>query len=459
MKYIAYTLGSTTSAGKKHYTVLLTDTGYLLTHYGTRTPTRVGGNVLLKPSAGKVVIAEIEPDKLEQIPERMNATYLRKKNNGDYDTLAHSLRGNNTYEDVPYMDETVARKVLNDFHNKVASGLPATRNDLGTSLPAHTIERFISTSIVRDKAQDTALPKARTGSAKAKAKEKEEFFYTDTNGKVYRPNGEEYLPREIMGHTDVALLRGFREKGIFVRLAGPPGGGKTALTEGAFGDEIITITGHGDMTVANFVGSWLPRRDRKVGESEWEWHDGPLLRAMKGGKVFFVDEGTRIPADVLNILFSVMDGRNMLRIDDRPDLPVVHGKEGFYVVMGYNPDTLGARVLDEALVSRFRVEIIVKTDVDTAKALKVPAVALKVFKAMEQRDSADRNNGGPGVWVPQMRELLTFKSLVDAKVGVDFALSNMLASCPNEMDIPALKEAIRDVSNRAVTHPILGGLV
>lgn len=460
MKYIAYTLGSTTSAKKKHYTVILTDTGYMITHYGTRSmdSNARNGNVLgYYPNAGRILVESIDPEKLGNHPTAMNNIFTDKKNGGEYNTSAFALRGNLEFPDTPFIDEEVAKKIAFDFHDKVKAGLPQVDDSIPHYLPVNSLYRFIQKiptdpQVAKDDdvvqvEKDEAAPMPAT------------FHYTDTNGKVFRPNGQEYLPREIMGHTDVALLRGFREKGIFIRLAGPPGAGKTALVEAAFGDELITISGHGDMTVANLVGTWLPRRDRQVGESEWEWCDGPLLRAMKEGKPFFVDEGPRIPIDVLNILFSVMDDRNMLRLDDRPDLDVVYGAEGFYIIMGYNPDTLGSRPLDEALVSRFRVQINVKTDMDTAKALGVPRSALKITKNLIHRDKADRNNGGPGVWVPQMRELLTFMELVDAQAGEDFAISNLVASCPREMDIPPLLEAVKDTTNKTVTVPELGGLV
>lgn len=467
MKYIAYMLGSTTSPQRKHYTVILTDTGYMITHYGSRTNISTGGYASAdryRPTAGKVLVEAIPAEKLDNLPTVMNTLFLKKRRAGDYNTSLMALRGNLTYGDKPFIDETIAKDIAFDFHNKVLSGMLAIDDRIPNALPINNIARFVA-HIPQDEDENVTdangnIIDISTEDTRVHVEEVPEIFrYTETNGKVIRPNGEEYLPREIMGHTDVALLRAFREKGIFVRLAGPPGAGKTALAEGAFGDDLITITGHGDMTVANFVGSWLPRSDRKAGESEYKWQDGPLATAMKQGKPFFVDEGTRIPAEVLNILFAVMDGRNILRLDDRPDLDIIHGKEGFYVIMGYNPNTLGARVLDEALVSRFRVQINVKTDMATAKTLKVPDTALKIAKNLIQRDKADRNNGGPGVWVPQMRELLTFKELVDAQAGEDFALANLVASCPHELDTPDLLAAIKDCTNQEVALPELGSLV
>src|SRR5690606_35040896 len=129
---------------------------------------------------------------------------------------------------------------------------------------------------------------------------------------------------------------------------GPAGSGKTAMVEAGFPD-VITVLGNGDVTVSGLVGGLV------ADGTSWRWVDGPLTRAMKEGKVLFVDEILRIPNEVLAILLGAMDGRGILRLDDNPEAPMVHAEEGFGVIAAYNPDVTGGRQLDEAILSRFVV--------------------------------------------------------------------------------------------------------
>lgn len=459
MKVIGFQFTSSTSSIKKQYTVLVTEDGRVIRHWGGRNFT--GGT--FENQRGNVSVKTI-PMQERSLREFLDKEFSDRQAKPEYDGLSFDFHGIdiNINGVTVGMSEikvnTLARDITAAWLNTVASAYhnqfelsKHIKRDLSSEY--RDIEKF-----ARNGSNPNGFTAGATAAPAAKPAKVREYF-TDfdeqKNGKkVLRPNGEEYKPREIMGHTDIALMRKFRETTIYFRLSGPPGAGKTAAVEGAFGDDLITVSGHGDMTVANFVGNYRPLPD-----GTWKWEDGPLTKAMRQGKVLFVDEGTRIPSEVLNVLFSVMDGRNMLRLDDRPDDPIVHATKGFFVCMGYNPDTLGARPLDEALVSRFRVQIDVETDHATAKSLGVPALALKIAANLRTRDKKDKANGGPGNYVPEMRELLTFRDLVKQGFGEDFALATLVASCPREMDRPALIDAIQMVAKTEVGIPSLGGLV
>jgi hypothetical protein len=454
MKVIGFQLVSS-GGNRKHYTALVTDTGHLYKHHGART-LRTSPQRGFNLSSGTLDVEILSDSQRADVFSVLQGLYASKVNNQDYDGTFITQTAIEL-ETPPFANQAVGRSITGEFHEKAnTAGVLGIASYLGARLRPPTLnmfeeefEKFSRLLTEDDYVADFSLA----------APPPAEVHFTDVEKNITRPNGEVYRPREINGHTDVALLRMFREKSMYVRLSGPPGGGKTALVEAAFGDDLITVNGHGDMTVANFVGTWIPRRHRAAGESEWEWVDGPLSKAMKEGRPFFLDEATRPPTEVVNVLFSVTDGRNILRLDDRPDMEPIHGKKGFYAILGYNPDTLGAKALDEALTSRFKVQIDVYTDFDTARALKVPAEAIKIAQKMDQKDKEDREEGGLGVWVPQMRELLTYKSLIDAQVGVDFALSTLVSSCPREADIPNLIEVIHEVTAKQVTRPTLGGLV
>ena len=475
MKVIGFQFGSTTSADTKQYTVLVTDNGMLIKHYGGRKPRDFNNYRAL--AVGRVAVTKVTSR--NSLPSLLESEYkirYGKFGPAGYDTLTTHFSPIDIA--CPVVTEGLlsaeAAAIVKLWLEALASAnLPVAvpKSSRPTSLSASktTILRFadsmnvstggnsISSAVTDAVSATTTSSEPATGETRAariRTKEpKTETYFTHLDeARVIRPNGEIYRPREIMGHTDVSLLRELAKNGIFVRLAGAPGAGKTALAEASF-PELITVSGHGDMTVANLVGTYLPEG------AEWKWHDGPLARAMRLGKPLLVDEVNRIPNEVTNILFSVMDDRNMLRLDDRPDIPVIKGAPGFYVIAGYNPDTIGSRVLDEALISRFRIQINVETDLDTASALGVPTTATKIAANLQTKNVEDRRLGGPGVWVPQMRELLTYRDLILMKAGEKFALATLVASCPREIDIPTIVDVIKKVTNTSVEVPKLGGLV
>lgn len=461
MEFIGFQVRNKT----QHITVLLNNFAQLITLKGkviTQSPTAVSTN-------GRLTVLNLQKKDMSEIKAAFNSALqkaLSTTPNFKADNIGWNLTPSTLSVDVVPgrmlgMAETAAQ-VINEWSLETvktheAGNFGEGLGDWGREID--NVDSFMKT-FVRDSTLNIIsfiknIDKVTLPPEKISEEAKEEVpqTFNEVESHVYRPNGEEYRPRDIMGHTDVSLMRKFRDEGIYVRLAGPPGGGKTALVEAAFND-IVTINGHGDLTVANFVGTYLPTRD-----GGWQWSDGPLSRAMREGKVFFVDEGTRIPTEVLNILFSVMDGRNVLHVDDRPDVPEIHADPRFYVVMGYNPATLGARQLDEALVSRFRIQITVETDLATAEALGVPSIMLRIARNMAKRDTEARADGGMGYWVPQMREMLTFRDLIAMGAGERFALANLLASCPNSEDMPTFAEAIDSVSKHEVSVPQLGSMV
>ena len=462
MKIIGFQFVGGAANAKKHYTAILTEFGELIKFTGKMDTKQVNGRTVNQTAGGRLTKEGLENSSNPTIFNAFYELYKEKFASREYTHLTWSFETQEMgrdFDSVAFVNAEAVAPLVNKWAAIVDNSLILTSH-AKTTKKGHNVElsgndqnlyeerasitNFIEKMNVDNRPSTFNLPKAD---------ETPNNFFTKVDGPVVRPNGEAYRPREIMGHTDVALLREFRSKSVYVRLAGPPGAGKTALAEAAFND-LITINGHGDMTVANFVGSFLPQQD-----GGWIWHDGPLVRAMKEGKALLVDEGTRIPTEVLNILFSVLDGRLTLKIDERPDLPVVHAKEGFYVIMGYNPDTLGARPLDEALISRFRVQITVETDMPTAKALGVPQVAIRITENLRTRNAKDREEGGPGIWCPEMRELLSFRDLINMGVGEEFALATLIASCPRQDDVIILREVIHAVTKKKISAPALGGLV
>lgn len=265
-----------------------------------------------------------------------------------------------------------------------------------------------------------------------------------------RPNGELYLARSLGGLPDVQVLRTLRSESLFVLLSGDPGVGKTALLEAAF-PELLTVQCSGDMTVPHLVGSHLPKAD-----GGWQWHDGPLVEAMRTGRVLYLDEINMMPPEVSSVLHSAMDGRGQLRIDDLPGAPVVSSAEGFFVVGAYNPGRVRASHPPAALVSRFAVRIEATSDYDAARALGVLEEFVTIAENLSVRDASDRASGGVGLWAPQMRELLIAQRLIAAGLGAEAAAQALVGQCPVPEDLPEVCDVANNVLGIQVNPLHLG---
>ncbi|SCL17739.1 AAA family ATPase [Micromonospora inyonensis] len=261
-------------------------------------------------------------------------------------------------------------------------------------------------------------------------------------GAVLRPNGIWYLPRQLGDSTDVEVLRRLRRDNIAVLLYGPPGTGKTSLIEAAYADA-ITVAGHGDTTVEDLVGNYVPLPD-----GGFEFAYGPLVTAMREGRALFIDDATLIPPRVLAALYPAMDGRATITIAAHHN-EVVTAVDGFFVCAGHNPGVHGA-ILTEALASRFAVHIEVTTDFDLARSLGVPNGAIDAAVTLNQRLRKHEID-----WAPQLRELLAFKRIT-ASLGLAAAVANLAAIAP-EPDRPAVVDALQRAYRGATITPLTLG--
>ncbi|MFC3504100.1 AAA family ATPase [Micromonospora krabiensis] len=235
---------------------------------------------------------------------------------------------------------------------------------------------------------------------------------------VPRPNGTLYHPRRLGKGWDVEELRRLRTQQVPMLLYGPPGTGKTAMVEAAFPD-LLTVAGTGDTVVDDFLGSYNP-----MPGGGYEFVHGPLVTAMREGRVLLVDDATLIPPRVLAVLYPAMDGRGMITIPSHGN-ETVQAADGFYIVAGHNPGVHGA-VLTEALASRFTVHLHVTTDWDLARQLGVPKPVVAAAIDLNADLAA-----GKTVWAPQLRELLGFVKVRD-HLGMTAALANLAGIAPED---------------------------
>ncbi|QIG57928.1 AAA-ATPase [Microbacterium phage PauloDiaboli] len=253
-----------------------------------------------------------------------------------------------------------------------------------------------------------------------------------------RPNGAPYYSRKWGDMWDTDVLIKARDTEQYAMLLGPPGTGKTAMAESAFGADLITTAVTGDTMVSGLVGGYVPD-----GRGDYRWADGPLLTAAKDGRPIFIDEILLANTTVLSVLYPAMDGRGFIDVQENPEIGIVHTAPGFYVIGAGNPDVPGAKFSD-ALKSRFPLHTWVTTDWNLAKALGVDATVVEVLEGLETRA---RSTTSSISWAPQMRELLAFKKAQDT-FDRDFAIRNLMRLVP--------KADLEEVTS--IVAPLLGGL-
>jgi len=137
----------------------------------------------------------------------------------------------------------------------------------------------------------------------------------------YRPVGDE-----------VAVFRAAARRGLPVLLKGPTGCGKTRFVEAMaheLGRELVTVSGHEDLTSADLVGRYL----LKGGETSWV--DGPLTRAVRQGAICYLDEIVEARQDTTVVIHPLADHRRELPID-RLGISLA-AAPGFQLVISYNP--------------------------------------------------------------------------------------------------------------------------
>ncbi|XP_057678283.1 midasin isoform X2 [Corythoichthys intestinalis] len=154
--------------------------------------------------------------------------------------------------------------------------------------------------------------------------------------------------------------------GESVLLIGDTGCGKTTVCQlfaALTGKKLFYVNCHLHMETSDFLGGLRPVRHSTQAEGDdcrlFEWHDGPLVLAMKRGGVFLMDEISLADDSVLERLNSVLEMEKSLVLaekgsGDNSDVELIHAAEGFRLVATMNPGgDFGKKELSPALRNRF----------------------------------------------------------------------------------------------------------
>ena len=245
---------------------------------------------------------------------------------------------------------------------------------------------------------------------------------------------------QVVGRQrELELVRAALASGAHILIEGPPGTGKSTLLRQVAESrhtEFVLVEGSAELTPARLIGSFDPALVLEQGYRPENFSDGPLVRAMRGGGLLYVEELNRVPEETINVLLTVMSEGEI----NVPRLGRVPADPSFRLVAAMNPyDSVGTSRLSTALYDRTCRISVGYQDAETerqivrlsASSAKPTLIAEAVDLARATREHPDLRSGASvrgaidyARLVPELAELRAVPD-GDWQAGLDAALTTL----------------------------------